>query len=137
MDSAEDDEDRGPGATWARRVGWHQASDVVHVDKAEDCPIPRCPCGRLRTPAGPFGPKAGDPPTTPGGGSFPRPLRWIITGTVKGEGGGTISVSAKSLEEAYHLVTAAAGESGWDLPQGEADAGTRLRSNRVRHPHAE
>ena len=35
------------------------------------------------------------------------------------------------------MVTAAAGESGWDPPQGEADAGTGLRSDRVCQPHAE
>ena len=125
---------------WTRRFNWPKASDVVQVDKAEDCPIPRCPCGRLRTPAGPYGPRAGIPPVTPGGGSSPRPSQWTITKTEKGKGRGSraaISVSTNSLEEAYHMVTAAAGESGWDPPQGEADAGTGLRSDRVCQPHAE
>ena len=37
----EDAEDRGPGAAWARRVGWHQGDSVPHVDRAQRCPIPR------------------------------------------------------------------------------------------------
>ena len=128
----EDAEDRGPGATWARRVGWHQGDSLPHVDKAQRCPVPRCPCGRLRMPAAPFGLRAGSLPATPGEGSSPCPSRWNITRTQRGESGGTINVAAKSLEEAYRLLMAAVEEPGWGLLQEEADEDAGLRSGRVR-----
>ena len=127
-----DAEDRGPGAAWARRVGWHQGDSVPHVDKAQRCPIPRCPCGRLRMPAAPFGLRAGSLPATPGEGSSPCPSRWNITRTQRGESGGTISVAAKTLEDAYLLLVAAVEEPGWGLLQEESDKDAGLCSDRVR-----
>ena len=76
------------------------------------------------------------PPNYTGRRIFPPSFALDYHRNSEGRGRGDHQ-SAKSLEEAYHLVTAAAGESGWNLPQRGADAGTRLRSDRVRHPHAE
>ena len=129
-DLAEDSEDRGPGAAWARRVGWHHTS-VPHVDRAQRCHSSRCPCGRLKMPAAPSGHPGGNLPTTPGGGSSPPPSRWNISRTQKGESGGTINVSAKTLEEAYLLLVAATGERGWGRIPEESTKAPGLCSGRI------
>ena len=142
-DSTEDDEDRGPDVVKPRQVHWPQPGLVGQIERDEDCHVPRCPCGYPRTQAGPCGPRGGSPPVIPGTGSFPRPSRWIIAKTEKQEDGRlpqwkeVLSVAAGSLEEAYLWMTAAAGEMGWDPPQGEAGTNTGPHSDRGRFPQAE
>ena len=129
-DLAEDSECRGPGAVWARRAAWHHTY-VPHVDKAQRCHSMRCPCGRQRTPAVPSGRPGGNRPTTPGGGSFPTPSRWNISRTQRGVSGGTINVSARTLEEAYLLMVAATGERGWGKVHEDSAKDPGLCSNRA------
>ena len=79
----------------------------------------------------------------PGTGSSPHPSRWIIAKTEKQEDGRlpqwkeVLSLAAGSLEEAYLWMTEAAGETGWDPPQGEAGTNTGPHSDRGRFPQAE
>ena len=82
-------------------------------------------------PAAPSGHPGGNLPATPGEGSSPPPLRWNISRTQKGGSGGTINVSAKTLEEAYLRLVAATGERGWGMIQEELTEDAGLRSGRV------
>ena len=129
-DLTDDSDDQGPAAVWARRAGWHHTY-VPQVDKAQRCHSMRCPCGRLRTPVAPSGRPGGNPPTTPGGGSSPTPSRWNISRTQKGESGGTINVSARTLEEAYLLMVAATGERGWGRVHEDLTKDPGLCSDRI------
>ena len=131
VEDSKDSEDQGPGAAWARQVGWHHTI-VPHVDRSQRCPSSRCPCGRLRMPAAPSGPRAGGLPTTPGGGSSPIPSRWHITRTQKGESGGSINVTATSMDGALLLLKSAVAEPGWCSPQEEAKGDAGVRSSRAR-----
>ena len=77
-----------------------------------------------------------------GTGSSSRPSHWIIAKSEKQEDGRlpqwkeVLSVAAGSLEEAYLWMTAAVGEAGLDLPQGETVTSTGPYSGHGRFPQA-
>ena len=113
----EDAGDQRLGAARARRG---DLNDRPYVDRTQ-----HRQGGRLRISAASSGTLIGSLQTA-SGGSPPCPPRWYMR-TQEGESGGTIIVSANSLEGAYSLLESAMKGPGRGLFQQAEDGGAGLR----------